>query len=69
MSASNSASTNSAVSTNHDETAKQADPEVKQKRLNPIKLKQMQERLLEVEEEIARLEAAIATRKPRCKTL
>jgi len=61
MSASNSASTNSAVSTNHDETAKQADPEVKQKRLNPIKLKQMQERLLEVEEEIARLEAAIAT--------
>ena len=61
MSASNSASTNSAVSTNHDETAKQPDPEIKQKRLNPIKLKQMKERLQEVEEEIARLEAAIAT--------
>jgi ATP-binding cassette, subfamily F, member 3 len=33
----------------------------KQKRLNPIKLKQMKERLQELEEEIARLEAAIAT--------
>ena len=32
----------------------------KQKRLNPIKLKQMKERLQELEEEIARLEAAIA---------
>jgi ATP-binding cassette subfamily F protein 3 len=61
MSASNSTSTNFSVSTNHDETAKQTDPEVKQKRLNPIKLKQMKERLQEVEEEIARLEAAIAT--------
>jgi ATP-binding cassette subfamily F protein 3 len=61
MSASNSTSTNFPVSTNHDETAKQTDPEVKQKRLNPIKLKQMKERLQEVEEEIARLEAAIAT--------
>ena len=50
-----------AVSTNHDEAAKHADPEAKQKRLNPIKLKQMKERLQEVEEEIARLEAAIAT--------
>ncbi|HEU4414639.1 MAG TPA: ABC-F family ATP-binding cassette domain-containing protein [Candidatus Angelobacter sp.] len=36
------------------------EPEVRQKRLNPIKLKQMRERLEEVEEEIARLEAAIA---------
>ncbi len=61
MSTDNPASTNSAVSTNHDETAKQADPEAKLKRLNPIKLKQMKERLQEVEEEIARLEAAIAT--------
>src|SRR5205807_268289 len=34
--------------------------EAKQKRLNPIKLKQMKERIQEVEEEIARLEAAIA---------
>ncbi|MGZ4830937.1 MAG: ABC-F family ATP-binding cassette domain-containing protein, partial [Candidatus Angelobacter sp.] len=51
----------SAVLTNHHEGAKQVDPEAKQKRLNPIKLKQMKERLLEVEEEIARLEAAIAT--------
>jgi ATP-binding cassette subfamily F protein 3 len=61
MSANNPAFTNSAVSTNHGETAKQADPEVKQRRLNPIKLKQMKERLQEVEEEIARFEAAIAT--------
>ncbi|HXO38244.1 MAG TPA: ABC-F family ATP-binding cassette domain-containing protein [Candidatus Acidoferrum sp.] len=60
MSANNAASANFAVSTNHDETAKAADPEVKQKRLNPIKLKQMRERLQEVEEEIARFEAAIA---------
>ena len=34
--------------------------ETKQKRINPIKLKQMKERLKEVEEEVARLEAAIA---------
>jgi ATP-binding cassette subfamily F protein 3 len=33
----------------------------KQKRLNPIKLKQMKDRCQELEEEIARLEAAIAT--------
>jgi len=33
--------------------------EQKQKRLNPIKLKQMKERLQEVEEEVVRLEAAI----------
>ncbi|HKD81756.1 MAG TPA: ABC-F family ATP-binding cassette domain-containing protein [Candidatus Angelobacter sp.] len=39
---------------------KPAAPEVRQKRLNPIKLKQMKERLQEVEEEIVRLEAAIA---------
>jgi ATP-binding cassette subfamily F protein 3 len=50
-----------AVSTNHDEAAQQAEPEARQKRLNPIKLKQMKERLREVEEEIARFEAAIAT--------
>jgi ATP-binding cassette subfamily F protein 3 len=55
------ASTNSAVSTNHDEPARQSEPDAKQKRLNPIKLKQMKERLQEVEEEIARFEAAIAT--------
>ena len=46
--------------TNHQETEGQAVPEAKLKRLNPIKLKQMRERLVEVEEEIARLEAAIA---------
>lgn len=34
--------------------------EIKQKRLNPIKLKQMKDRCQELEEEIARLEAAIA---------
>jgi len=48
------------VSANHHEPAKPADTDAKQKRLNPIKLKQMKERLQEVEEEIARLEAAIA---------
>jgi len=37
-----------------------ADAEPKQKRLNPIKLKQMRERLQEIEEEVARLEAAIS---------
>ncbi|HET7871538.1 MAG TPA: ATP-binding cassette domain-containing protein, partial [Terriglobales bacterium] len=36
------------------------DGESKQKRINPIKLKQMQDRLKEIEEEVARLEAAIA---------
>src|SRR5689334_11109321 len=41
------------------EKAAETDP--KQKRLNPIKLKQMKERLQELEEEIARLEAAIAS--------
>jgi ATP-binding cassette subfamily F protein 3 len=45
---------------NHNATAKPADTDARQKRLNPIKLKQMKERLQEVEEEIARLEAAIA---------
>lgn len=34
--------------------------EAKQKRLNPIKLKQMKDRIKELEEEIARLEAAVA---------
>ena len=38
----------------------EAGAEPKQKRLNPIKLRQMQERCQELEEEIARLEAAIA---------
>ncbi|HET6936189.1 MAG TPA: ABC-F family ATP-binding cassette domain-containing protein, partial [Candidatus Angelobacter sp.] len=37
-----------------------SDGEGRQKRINPIKLKQMKQRLEEVEEEIARLEAAIA---------
>jgi ATP-binding cassette subfamily F protein 3 len=49
------------IATNHQESEGQAAPEAKQKRLNPIKLKQMRERLMEVEEEIARLEAAITT--------
>jgi ATP-binding cassette subfamily F protein 3 len=55
------ASANAVVATNHDGPAKSAEPEAKQKRLNPIKLKQMKERLHELEEEIARFEAAIAT--------
>ena len=59
VSSSNAASSNHS-SINHDGAAKQ-NPEAKQKRLNPIKLKQMQERLQELEEEIARFEAAIAT--------
>ncbi len=45
---------------NHDAADKPTAPEIKLKRLNPIKLKQMKERLQEVEEEIARLEAAIS---------
>jgi ATP-binding cassette, subfamily F, member 3 len=45
---------------NRNDVSLAADPDAKQKRLNPIKLKQMKERLQEVEEEIARLEAAIA---------
>ena len=54
--------TASANSTNHDgEATKPAEPEGRHKRLNPIKLKQMRERLQELEEEIARFEAAIAT--------
>jgi ATP-binding cassette subfamily F protein 3 len=36
------------------------DEEPKQRRLNPIKLKQMKERCAEIEEEISRLEAGIA---------
>ncbi len=61
VSASASDVANFAVSTNHSEIARHVDPDAKQKRLNPIKLKQMRERLQEVEEEIARFEAAIAT--------
>jgi len=45
----------------NDGSAKNTQTEARQKRLNPIKLKQMKERLEEVEEEIVRLEAAIAT--------
>ena len=51
---------NSGVRTN-DHEADKPEPETKLKRLNPIKLKQMRERLVELEEEIARLEAAITT--------
>jgi ATP-binding cassette, subfamily F, member 3 len=61
VSASASDAANFAASTNHSEIAKHVDPDAKQKRLNPIKLKQMRERLQEVEEEIARFDAAIAT--------
>src|SRR5260221_248906 len=46
------------AATNHG--AAEIGSEPRQKRLNPIKLKQMKERLQEVEEEITRLEAAIA---------
>jgi ATP-binding cassette, subfamily F, member 3 len=45
---------------NHRETSVETVLETKQKRLNPIKLKQMKERVQEVEDEIARHEAAIA---------
>jgi ATP-binding cassette subfamily F protein 3 len=51
---------NTGAQTNHHE-AEKSEPEAKLKRLNPIKLKQMKERLVELEEEIARLEAAITT--------
>ena len=51
---------NTGIQANHHE-AEKSEPETKLKRLNPIKLKQMKERLVEVEEEIARLEAAITT--------
>ena len=53
-------SANSGIQTNHQE-AEKPEAETRQKRLNPIKLKQMKERLVELEEEIARLEAAITT--------
>ncbi len=45
---------------NHNATSTPAASEARHKRLNPIKLKQMKERLEEVEEEIVRLEAAIS---------
>jgi ATP-binding cassette subfamily F protein 3 len=51
---------NTGIQANH-HGAGESEPETKLKRLNPIKLKQMRERLVEVEEEIARLEAAITT--------
>jgi ATP-binding cassette subfamily F protein 3 len=53
------AATAPAASTNHDKVLQFSDPDAKQKRLNPIKLKQMKERLQEVEEEIARFETAV----------
>jgi ATP-binding cassette subfamily F protein 3 len=60
VSSSTAIPSNAGVQTNHHE-AEKSEPEAKQKRLNPIKLKQMKERVQEVEEEIARHEAAIAT--------
>jgi len=54
-------SSTAATDTTPDATLKTESEPPKQKRLNPIKLKQMKERLHELEEEIARLEAAIAT--------
>ena len=42
-------SANPADATNHDEPVKSTEPEARQKRLNPIKLKQMKERLHELE--------------------
>jgi ATP-binding cassette, subfamily F, member 3 len=54
-------STTATTETTPDATLKTESELPKQKRLNPIKLKQMKERLQELEEEIARLEAAIAT--------
>jgi ATP-binding cassette subfamily F protein 3 len=50
----------SVTSGNQSTIASPAEQDAKQKRLNPIKLKQMKERLHEVEEEIARFEAAVA---------
>jgi ATP-binding cassette, subfamily F, member 3 len=50
---------NTGAQINHHE-AEKSGPETKMKRLNPIKLKQMKERVQEVEEEIARHEAAIS---------
>jgi ATP-binding cassette subfamily F protein 3 len=58
--ASKSAPAIAATSANRNDAPTSADPDAKQKRLNPIKLKQMKERLQEVEEEIARFESAIA---------
>ncbi|HET9364021.1 MAG TPA: ABC-F family ATP-binding cassette domain-containing protein, partial [Candidatus Angelobacter sp.] len=55
-----SSAAEAAANANHDSAATPAVPESKQKRLNPIKLKQMKERLEEVEEEIARFEVAIS---------
>jgi ATP-binding cassette subfamily F protein 3 len=61
MSSGGPASANAPAIGSQNGAVKQNDSETKQKRLNPIKLKQMQERLQELEEEIARFEAAIAT--------
>jgi ATP-binding cassette subfamily F protein 3 len=54
------ASAPATASANRNDVAPATDNDAKQKRLNPIKLKQMKERLQEVEEEITRFEAAIA---------
>ena len=60
----NGAKSPSAAASPSPETAREpeasASTEPKQKRLNPIKLKQMKDRCQELEEEIARLEAVIA---------
>ena len=49
-----------ASSTNHEPVSRPSAGEPKTKRLNPIKLRQMQDRMQEVEGEVERLEAAIA---------
>ena len=58
----NGAKSSSAAVPPETQSASETEPstEPKQKRLNPIKLKQMKDRCQELEEEIARLEAAIA---------
>src|SRR5579859_4913336 len=50
-----------ATSTHNGPAPVPADPDSKPRRLNPIKLRQMKDRFQEVEEEIARLEATIAS--------
>src|SRR5271163_3462682 len=56
-----SASVSSAVPVNGDRTPATVTAEPKGKRLNPIKRQQMEDRLHDIEEEIARVEAAIAS--------
>jgi len=50
----------SLVSTNGDQAAPKLQEPARQKRINPIKLRQMKERCSEIEEEITRVEAGIA---------